>query len=307
MLTCADILTFAAARDPGAPALVDGPRAWTYAETLAAARGLAAGLRRMGLTPGDRVLTVLQNRAEAALVHWAAYLADLVVTPVNWRVNAAELDYFLTDSGAALLVFEPATAEAVRGSARAAVLPRIGMDGAAGADLDIEALEALAPDPAPTRPSAASLSVLLYTSGTTGPGKGVPRSHRAERAAALAHVAQNALRPGDRTLGVMPLYHTMGVRLLLSMALVNGLFVCQRRFDAAEALALIARHRITTLYLVPTLYHDLVSHPDFEGADVSGLRALGFAGAPMTDGLLRRLTETIRPALFVNHYGSSEI
>ena len=59
---------------------------------------------------------------------------------------------------------------------------------------------------------------MLYTSGTTGRGKGVPRCHRAERAAALAHIAQNCYRAGERTLGVMPLYHTMGVRSLLAMA-----------------------------------------------------------------------------------------
>ena len=55
---------------------------------------------------------------------------------------------------------------------------------------------------------------MFYTSGTTGQGKGVPRRHRAERAAAIAHVAQNAYLYGEVTLGVMPLYHTMGVRSL---------------------------------------------------------------------------------------------
>ena len=58
---------------------------------------------------------------------------------------------------------------------------------------------------------------------------------------------------GERTLGVMPLYHTMGVRSLLSMALVSGGFVCQPRFETSGALDLIARHRVTNLYLVPTL------------------------------------------------------
>ena len=60
---------------------------------------------------------------------------------------------------------------------------------------------------------------MLYTSGTTAKPKGVPRRQRAERAAALAQVAQNLYRTGERTLGVMPLYHTMGVRSLLAMSL----------------------------------------------------------------------------------------
>jgi 2-furoate---CoA ligase len=105
----------------------------------------------------------------------------------------------------------------------------------------------------------------------------------------------------------MPLYHTMGVRSLLSMSLVGGAFICLRRFDAAEALRLIAAERVTNLYLVPTLYHDLVHHPLFAASDVGSVRKLGFAGAPMTDGLLKKLQAAFQPDLFVNHYGSSEV
>jgi 2-furoate---CoA ligase len=157
------------------------------------------------------------------------------------------------------------------------------------------------------RADAEAWSVMLYTSGTTSRPKGVPRRHRMERAAALAHVAQNLYAFGERTLGVMPLYHTMGVRSLLAMSLIGGTFVCLPRFDPAAALALIERERVTNLYLVPTLYHDLLASPDFASADVSSVRKLGFAGAPMTDGLLARLNEAFRPDLFVNHYGSSEV
>ena len=148
---------------------------------------------------------------------------------------------------------------------------------------------------------------MLYTSGTTAKPKGVPRRQRAERAAALAHVAQNLYRNGERTLGVMPLYHTMGVRSLLAMSLIGGAFVCLPRFDVARALELIEAEKITNLYLVPTLYHDLVHHERFKQTDVSSVRKIGFAGASMTDGLLKELQAAFKPELFVNHYGSSEI
>ncbi|MDH8426052.1 AMP-binding protein, partial [Klebsiella pneumoniae] len=77
-------------------------------------------------------------------------------------------------------------------------------------------------------------------------------------AAGVAHVAQNLYRRGERTLGVMPLYHTMGVRSLISMSLIGGTFVCLPRYDALQALKLIEAEKIDNLYLVPTLYHDLV-------------------------------------------------
>src|SRR6202011_3199709 len=96
-------------------------------------------------------------------------------------------------------------------------------------------------------------------------------------------------------------------RSLIAMSLIGGTFVCLPRFDPRLALAAIAAEEITNLYLVPTLYHDLVHHPDFGNTDISTVRKLGFAGASMTDGLLKKLDSTFRPDLFVNHYGSSEI
>ncbi|MGC1276749.1 MAG: AMP-binding protein, partial [Xanthobacteraceae bacterium] len=186
-------------------------------------------------------------------------------------------------------------------------LPRIALDPAPPTVIAFAALIERSSPAATTRVDVQAWSVMLYTSGTTARPKGVPRRQRAERAAAVAHVAQNLYAKGERTLGVMPLYHTMGVRSLLAMSLVGGAFICLRRFDASSALKLIAAERVSNLYLVPTLYHDLVHHPLFAASDVSSVRKLGFAGAPMTDGLLKTLTAVFKPELFVNHYGSSEL
>jgi 2-furoate---CoA ligase len=187
-------------------------------------------------------------------------------------------------------------------------IPRIAVGASPGSsDLDFAHLiETKAADAVP-RANAEAWSLMLYTSGTTSRPKGVPRRHRAERAAAVAHVAQNLYGRGECTLGVMPLYHTMGVRSLLAMSLIGGAFVCLPQFDARHALQLIAAEAITNLYLVPTLYHDLVHHPRFAGTDIGSVRKLGFAGAPMTDALLKKLAAAFAPELFVNHYGSSEI
>jgi 2-furoate---CoA ligase len=295
------------ARDPDALALVDGDMRMTYAQWYRRISALVAGLDAMGLQAGDHVVTALQNRWEAATLHWACQFAGIVVTPVNWRSTASEIDFYLRDADAKAIVFEDASAEAVAGSAAAQALPRIALDTAAPETLAFATLiGGHAPDTAP-RADAEAWSVMLYTSGTTARPKGVPRRQRAERAAALAHVAQNLYARGERTLGVMPLYHTMGVRSLLAMSLIGGAFVCLRRFAIADALKLIAAERVTNLYLVPTLYHDLVHHPLFAASDVSSVRKIGFAGAPMTDGLLQTLQAAFKPDLFVNHYGSSEI
>jgi 2-furoate---CoA ligase len=295
-------------RSPDALALVDGDFRVTYAQWHRIVCDAAQGLRELGLTRGDRLLVVLQNRWEMATLHWACQLAGIVIVPLNWRAKPEELDYCVTDAGVKAIIYEPVSAEAVVQSAVAQQVPRIGLDEAPGRTATFDALlvhdEAANPGP---HADAEDYSLILYTSGTTGRGKGVPRRHRHERAAALAHVAQNLYRHGERTLGVMPLYHTMGVRSLLAMALVDGLFVCVRRWNPEVVLDAIAQYRLTCLYLVPTLYHDLLAAPSFARTDTATVTKLGFAGAPMNDGLLKRLSEAFRPELFVNHYGSSEV
>lgn len=309
MKTVRDILFDAADRSPDALALADGARCWNYAELLDCCRRLASGLLDLGLVPGDRVAVAMTNCAELAMLHWAGQISGLVVTPLNWRVGPSDLDYFLADSGARAIVFETTTQDAVAGSVLAGSLIRISVEGSALAQTSFETLtrRVVEGSDGSSTVEGDTISVLLYTSGTTGPGKGVPRSHVSERAAAIAHVAQSGVLFGDRTLGVMPLYHTMGVRLLLAMGLVSGAFICQRRFDPDEALHLIRHHQINGLYLVPTLFHDLLAVPQFTPEAVASVRKLGFAGAPMTDGLLRRLQVAFAPEMIVNHYGSSEI
>jgi len=294
-------------RRPQRLAIVDGDVRLSYAQWFERIGGVAGALAELGLAPGDHLALVLQNRWEMATLHWACQFLGVIVTPLNWRAKADELEYCVADANARAVVFEPVSAEAVMGAAACRMIPRIAVGGAAGGTRAFEQLLEGAP-PAPlVRATTEDFSLMLYTSGTTGRPKGVPRRHRAERAAALAHVAQNQYGVGEVTLGVMPLYHTMGVRSLLAMALIDGTFVCLPRFDAGEALRLIQAEKVSNLYLVPTLYHDLLGHPDFARAGVSTVKRIGFAGAPMNDALLKRLAEAFRPQLFVNHYGSSEI
>ena len=80
----------------------------------------------------------------------------------------------------------------------------------------------------------------------------------------------------------------MGVRSLLSMTLVNGNFVAQSKYNPQEAIELINKNKISSLYLVPTLYHDLINSPYFKKEKLLTCHKLGFAGAPMTDGLIKK-------------------
>lgn len=305
MLCNGQTLLIAAAKYPKAIAVIDGSLQYTYGELLDKARRLVTGFDLAGFTPGVRVVVIMQNTADLVIVYWAAQLAGVVITPINWRVSPSEADYYLSDSEAVAVIGDHSAGQVLCESKVAIKITRITSGINIENTVSLHSMIAHPPATDVPRVSASEVSVMLYTSGTTGAGKGVPRSHSAERAAALAHVAQNAYIQSEVTLGVMPMYHTMGIRILLAMTLTNGVFVCQSRFDADIALRLIAQHRVSVLYLVPTLYHDLVALVDQH--DTSSVRNLGFAGASMTDDLLDKLNVRFTPDLFVNHYGSTEI
>ncbi|GAN78502.1 AMP-binding protein [Acidisphaera rubrifaciens] len=113
------------ARDPAALAIVDGEVRLTYAAWLRHVSAVVAGLDDLGLRPGDHLLTLLQNRWEAATLYWACQLAGIIITPLNWRATADEVDYVATDAGARAVVYEQASADALAASACARSLPRV--------------------------------------------------------------------------------------------------------------------------------------------------------------------------------------
>lgn len=294
-------------RDPDQLAIVDGDVRLTYTQWLSKISSLAANLQGAGFKRGDHLVTILQNNWQAATVHWACQLSGIVVTPMNWRATADDVAFTLENAQARGVVWQDIANDAIEGADNAKSLTRICIDASGTSALAFDELVAGSERATHSHASSDDWSLMLYTSGTTARPKGVPRRHHAERAAGIAHVAQNAYLPGEITLGVMPLYHTMGVRSLLAMSLIGGTFICLPTYSSEQALSLIEDEQISNLYLVPTLFHDLLHHPKFADTDVSSVTKLGFAGASMTDDLLKRLDDAFKPELFVNHYGSSEI
>src|SRR5580692_6885835 len=117
------------ARDPNALAVVDDGIRLTYAQWYARISSLVGALDRIGLKSGDHLATMLQNSEAAATLHWACQLAGIVITPVNWRAKADELDFCLEDSESRALVYQDVSAAAVAGSRRAPNLARIYVGG----------------------------------------------------------------------------------------------------------------------------------------------------------------------------------
>src|SRR5438067_1290179 len=119
MLDLATSFLASVARDPEALAIVDGDVRLSYSAWYGKISGLVAGLDALGSKPGDHLVTVLQNRWEAATLHWACQFAGIIITPLNWRSTAEELDFCLQDAEAQAIVYEELSAAAVRSSRQA--------------------------------------------------------------------------------------------------------------------------------------------------------------------------------------------
>jgi len=296
------------ARHPGRRA-VGGPAPLTYREWDERTTRLARALSDLGVRHGDRVGLVLAGGEPLASLHLAAQKLGAVSVPLSPRFGVEEIVHCLADAAPSVLVCDDTTADltgAAVGSGR--LCPLVHLD---VAELDARAARAsdgsersdgeLASAP----PAEDDLSVMLYTSGTTGRPKGVPRSHRAEHAAGVAHLLQTGGRPGDVTLGVMPLFHTMGLRTLVASVVAGATWVPLARFDVGAAVELVETERITSLYLVPTMFWSLVR--EAEPRRLASVRRLAYAGAAMPPALVEELTEALAPESFVNHFGSTEI
>src|SRR6202012_5583384 len=116
------------ARDPDAPAIVDGDTRLTYAQWYRRISAVVAGFAALGLRAGDPLGPVLPTRWEAATLHWACQFAGIIITPVNWRSTADEIDFYLDNAEAKALAYEDACADAVSHSAMAQKLLPIALD-----------------------------------------------------------------------------------------------------------------------------------------------------------------------------------
>jgi 2-furoate---CoA ligase len=297
-------------RQPNEIAIVDGDRRKTYADWYNEIRGVAGGLLEMGVAAGDHLAVIMRNRYEMATLYWACHMLGIIFTPVSWRASADEIKYCIEDAEAVAVAFDGASGDgASKAAAGVSIDPRrliVAADGK-GDGVPFARLVAKRPVSGPAQIDEFSTCLMLYTSGTTGRPKGVPRSHRNEMTASIAHLAQNQYRRGESSLGVMPLFHTMGVRILLASALLSGRFVCLPHYEPEAAMRLIASERLTSIFLVPTMFHDLLRLPKFGSYDLSSLSRVGYAGMNMTTALIEACLDKLQPELFVNYYGSSEI
>jgi long-chain acyl-CoA synthetase len=304
-LNLATILSSSAEARPDHPALRLGEWELSYRELDRAARGVAAGLRERGVSPGDAVALMIPNVPEFTIAYFGVLYAGATVVPLNVLLSAPEVTYHLEDSQARLLIAHPLFEAPAAKGAEAAGVPLVLAGGEGESTL---AALAATPPIALLHPSLATdTAVILYTSGTTGKPKGAELTHANLLINCTSVVPRLIpIGPEDVALATLPLFHSFGQTCIQNASIAaGGSFTLLPRFEAEEALAVMERDRVTLFAGVPTMYFALLHHQSERDYDLSALRWCMAGGAPMPVEVMKAF-EARYAVEILEGYGLSE-
>jgi long-chain acyl-CoA synthetase len=291
-----------AASDAAHPALRMDDAVLSYGEFRDAALRVAASLQARGIEPGDRVGLVLPNVLSFPVTFYGALLAGAAVVPMNPLLKAREVEYYLRDSGARLVVaLEPSAGPAVEAAGT------VGIEAVTVGPAQPDALMGDAALDAAVQRAGDDLAVILYTSGTTGQPKGAELTH-ANLAGNARTTAETLLEnsTADVIMGCLPLFHVFGLTCGLNAAVLRGsLLTLIPRFDGGKALSVIERDKVTIFEGVPTMFAAMLHSPDAGSHDMSSLRLCVSGGSAMPVEVMRSFEETFG-CIVLEGYGLSE-
>ena len=309
-LNLATILRESAFAHPEKEAIVLHPFRLSYAQLDALSNQVASSLRARGLKVGEKVAIMLPNVPQFVISYFGVLKAGGVVVPMNVLLKAPEVSFYLSDSGARLLLtWEDFAGEAMKGAPAGVttfVVNRPGSDAMPEGALSFNELMAGSPTFEMEPTSADDTAVILYTSGTTGRPKGAELTHFNLYMNCTISGGLFGFRDDDVGLAVLPLFHSFGQSSVMNVSLrYGGTISLVPRFEVAAVCEAIQRDRVTVFSGVPTMYFGLLHDPQVAAYDLSSLRVAVSGGASMPGEVMttfeRRFGVTI-----LEGYGLSE-
>jgi long-chain acyl-CoA synthetase len=306
--------------------LVYGEERLTYRQAHARVDAIAAWLAAQGIRPGDRVAIAMRNYPEWMLIYWACVSTGIAVVGMNAWWTPEEMAYALADSAPKAVFLDAERLDRYKEIAappaglmligvrlrgpEPGVTPFADVLAHGGAVLDV----AIDPD---------ADACIFYTSGTTGFPKGAQLTHRGcitnlfnmlyagastARAVQLATgLEPPAVAPVPVSLLTTPLFHVTANNCgAYATTAAGGTIVLMYRWDAGEALRIIAQERVTSIGGVPVMARELINHPDFASTDVSSLTAMSGGGAQVPPDLVHKIEDKVASARPSTGYGMTE-
>ncbi|MDO5740129.1 MAG: long-chain fatty acid--CoA ligase [Ornithinimicrobium sp.] len=306
MTNLAHNLARTAAQFPDHPAVILDDFVLSYSDLEHSVQQLAGWLRSQGVGEGDRVALMLPNVPTFPVIYHAVLALGGIVVPMNPLFKRREIEFYLRDSGAKLLVAMPGEEAQAATEAAGVQLMAVGPEGLSSW---VHGEDATDPVTEVVERAGDDTAVILYTSGTTGRPKGAEltfdnlQTNLDTTNDTLVH-----LEPGDVVMGCLPLFHVFGMTCAMNTTFsVGAALTMIPRFDPAKALQVIERDQVTVFEGVPTMYGAMLAAAGAaeQVPDLSSLRLAVSGGSSLPLEVMRRFEETFDAAI-LEGYGLSE-
>jgi acyl-CoA synthetase (AMP-forming)/AMP-acid ligase II len=294
-----DWLRLSARKYPDRIAVLGPPTPVTYAELNRRVNQLATALADLGMGKGDRIGLFAADSQQFLEALLACLKLGAVFMPFNFRLNAGELQVLL-DASRPRALFSAARNQpvveqcAVDSLTLRVVLDEPGYEEILSRGRDAELDVAVDDD---------ELACIAYTSGTTGRPKGVMHSQAMVKHYMISTLMVRDMADDSTHYSAAPMFHISGMYWTICQIARGAGVLLLPQFDPAVVLSWLGSGQVTDVFLVPTMIHDLLAHPDARQTDFSRLRSIVYGGAPMPLPLLREAMDVFG-CEFMQAFGS---
>jgi acyl-CoA synthetase (AMP-forming)/AMP-acid ligase II len=299
---------------PNRTALIFEDKTLTYHEFNERINRTASALLKLGVKKGDKVALYMDNCIEYLEVVFATSKIGALWVPVGFRLAPQEVKYILDNSDSVALFFSDTLLENVESVRKELnkIIPGCFIMVGGKALQNVADYNELLASGDPANPGIEVNEEddfhILYTAGTTGTPKGALFDHRTRMTTVLLICIEYGIKPDDRTLCSGPLYHAGPMVFVLTHLFLGGQVVLMKHFDPVVSLQLIEKHRITTSFMVPTMYNMLLNLPPEKkkALDLSSVRVLISAASPLPTKTKEGIIDLFKNAGLHEFYGSTE-
>jgi fatty-acyl-CoA synthase len=242
-------------------AVIDGDERRTYPQMLERVYRYAHMLRNLGVQPNDRVAVISPNTSPLLEAHFAVPLAGGILCALNIRLMPDEIAYILEHCGASVVIYDGEFEQSLSACRTNPTLVRIGQGRREALDFE-QLLVGSSNEPIPPTVADEDATIALnYTSGTTGPPKGVMYTYRGAYLNAMAEIFHANLRPESVYLWTLPMFHCNGWLFPYAVTAAGSTHVCLRKVEPARVIELIETEGVTHLCGAPTVLVGIANHP----------------------------------------------
>jgi acyl-CoA synthetase (AMP-forming)/AMP-acid ligase II len=300
--TVYDMMARGAAVHGDAPAVIQGDRALSFRQLLGRVDELATGLAGLGLAAGDRICLLAQNDTAYLELYGACARQGLIAYPINWRLTAQEVERVVERARPAMMVVDASTQSLVGDWLGAAGVAHRYQLGEGAGFTPLAGLYRKGPAPAPADVPADAPFAVISTAAVDVIPRGAVLTHANVIAANLSTISCLGFTARDRYLVALPLFHVSALAMAMAHMHAGGANVIVPRFEPAEAVALIDRHRVTHVSNFPPVLASLLDAAEKASSGLPSLTHVSGLDAPQT---IQRLHEKTK-AQFWTGFGQSE-